>query len=125
MHMPPLTPSPLAMTPVEERESIKVLRAAIDLQVRKGSDYQADTSTVRQADYYPRGVDTLWDLAYQKLLRMRSVMDKSKANQGSANYESLEDSAIDGINYLSFFVAFLRGKMDGQREDRDEFGQAR
>lgn len=101
------------------------MRAAIEVQVRKGSDYQADVSTVRQADYYPRGIDTLWDLAYQKLLRMRSVMDKCKADQGAPNYESLEDSAIDGINYLSFFVAFLRGTMDGQRDDRDEFGRSR
>jgi hypothetical protein len=35
------------------------------------------------------------------------------------NFESLEDSAKDLINYASFFVAYLRGKVEGQRDDRD------
>lgn len=119
-------PAVLMPKKIEERESIKVLRQAIDIQIKKGSDYQADVSTIRQADYYPRGIDTIWDLAYQKLLRMRSVMDKCKAGTGAPNFESLEDSAIDGINYLSFFVSYLRGEMDGQNDEvKDEFGRPR
>ena len=35
------------------------------------------------------------------------------------NFESLEDSCIDLINYASFFAAYLAGEMDGQRQDRD------
>jgi hypothetical protein len=37
----------------------------------------------------------------------------------TANFESLEDSAKDAINYLSFFVSYSRGKMEGQDTKRD------
>jgi hypothetical protein len=35
------------------------------------------------------------------------------------NFESIEDSLKDLINYASFAVAYSRGKIDGQRADRD------
>jgi len=35
------------------------------------------------------------------------------------NFESLEDSAKDLINYASFIVAFIRGGIDGQDPNRD------
>jgi hypothetical protein len=35
------------------------------------------------------------------------------------NFESLEDSGKDLINYASFLVAYCRGKVDGQDPDRD------
>jgi hypothetical protein len=35
------------------------------------------------------------------------------------NFESIEDSAMDLINYASFVVSYCRGKMDGQSPDRD------
>ena len=35
------------------------------------------------------------------------------------NFESLEDSGKDLINYGSFFVAYIRGGIDGQSTDRD------
>ena len=38
---------------------------------------------------------------------------------GDPNFESLEDSAKDAINYLSFFVSYRRGMMEGQSADKD------
>ena len=35
------------------------------------------------------------------------------------NFESLEDSAIDLINYASFFVSYLRGGIEGQTANHD------
>ena len=35
------------------------------------------------------------------------------------NFESLEDSCIDLINYASFFASYMQGKMEGQTPDRD------
>jgi hypothetical protein len=35
------------------------------------------------------------------------------------NFESLEDSAKDLINYSSFAVSFIRGGIDGQDPKRD------
>ena len=36
-----------------------------------------------------------------------------------SNFESLDDSCIDIINYASFFVSYSRGTMDGQDPARD------
>jgi hypothetical protein len=55
-----------------------------------------------------------------KMLRMQSVMEAMQNDPNyNPNFESLEDSAKDLINYASFFVAYLRGKVEGQRNDRD------
>jgi hypothetical protein len=35
------------------------------------------------------------------------------------NFESLEDSCIDIINYASFFAAYMNNGIDGQDPDRD------
>ena len=100
------------------RESVKVLNECIQLQDRKSRDYQSEHSRIRQADHYPRGTATILDMVHQKMTRMYSVMEA--AEHGSdPNFESLEDSAKDAINYLSFAVSYMRGEMDGQKEYRD------
>ena len=103
-----------------DRESIKVLQECIELQSKKSRDYQNPNSTIRQADYYPSGCLTILDIMHAKLLRMRSVMEAMQNDPTyKPNYESLEDSAKDLINYSSFYVAYSRGKVDGQEPDRD------
>lgn len=101
-----------------ERESVKVLQEAIELQRRKSLDYQNPNSRIKQADHYPRGCDTILDMVHQKITRMYSLMESD-----DVRFESLEDSAIDAINYLSFFVSYARGKMEGQRTDRDMYNR--
>lgn len=105
---------------MSDRESVNVLQECIDLQRKKSNDYQNPNSSVRQADYYPSGCLTLLDTIQAKTLRMRSVME-AMVNDPSynPNFESLEDSAKDLINYASFFVAYMRGKIDGQKPERD------
>lgn len=105
-----------------ERASVKVLKEAIELQNRKSQDYQNPLSRVRQADHYPRGVYTILDTVNGKILRMYSVLETMEAG-GKINFESVEDSAIDAINYLSFIVAYLRGDIDGQTPDKDIFNR--
>jgi hypothetical protein len=103
-----------------DRESINVLQECIELQSKKSRDYQNPNSTIKQADYYPSGCLTILDIMHAKLLRMRSVMEAMQNDPTyKPNYESLEDSAKDLINYSSFYVAYSRGKVDGQEPDRD------
>jgi hypothetical protein len=103
-----------------DRESVKVLQECIDLQLKKSRDYQNPNSSIKQADYYPNGCMTLLDTIQAKVLRMRSVMEAMQNDPTyKPNFESLEDSAKDLINYASFFVAYSRGKVDGQKADRD------
>jgi hypothetical protein len=97
------------------KESIKVLNEAIEVQTKKAADYQNPRSSIKQADHYPNGCMTILDMVHQKLTRIRSLMESGADPQ----FEKLEDSAIDAINYLSFFVEYSRGKMDGQDKNRD------
>jgi hypothetical protein len=103
-----------------ERESIRVLQECAELQLKKGNDYQNPNSIIRQADYYPRGVATLLDIVHAKMLRLRSVVAAMENDATYVqNFESIEDSAKDMINYCSFIVSYCRNGMDGQIEGRD------
>jgi hypothetical protein len=110
---------------VHERESINVLSECIDLQTRKGQDYQSKASPIKQADYYLNGVDTIYDIMWAKMLRLKSLQEKAKYAPADAqpNFESLADSAMDLINYASFYVSWLRGRMEGQDTDNDMFNR--
>jgi hypothetical protein len=103
---------------------LQILKRAAELQTKKGNDYQNPVSRVRQADYYPHGVNTIMDIMVGKILRMQSILDAME-NDGNhlENFESLEDSAVDLINYTSFFGAYLDGDIDGQDKTNDIFNR--
>jgi hypothetical protein len=104
------------------RYSAQVLLEAADIQEKKGQDYNNAVSSVQQADYYPRGVTSILDIVNAKYLRMVSVLETMEAG-GNVNFESVEDSAIDMINYASFIVAYMRGQVPGQKLDHDIFNR--
>jgi len=104
------------------RYSAKVLLEAADIQEKKGQDYNNVVSSVQQADYYPRGVTSILDIVNAKYLRMVSVLETMQAG-GNVNFESVEDSAIDMINYASFIVAYMRGQVPGQIPGNDIFNR--
>lgn len=106
-------------TPI--RESVKVLQECVDLQMRKSQDYQNPNSNVTQAMHYRRGIDSIHDIMQGKLYRAQSLLESN--THTDANFESLEDSYKDLINYASFAVAWLRGKMEGQDPTRDIFNK--
>ena len=97
------------MNNINEKESVKVLRECIELQLKKSQDYQNPNSNVVQAMHYRRGVDTIHDIMHGKMLRAQSLIEAN----GTTNFESLEDTYKDLINYASFAVAYIRGKMEG------------
>lgn len=96
-----------------------VLKECMDLMVAKNHDYNNENSTVKHADHYRRGIDTIHDQLHQKLLRAQSLIE---ADVIPAN-ESIEDTYKDMINYAAFAVTYLRGKMDGQKPDRDIYNR--
>ena len=103
----------------DERESVNVLRECIELQLKKSRDYQNPNSNVVQAMHYRRGVDSIHDTMHGKMLRAQSLIESGS----TANFESLEDTYKDLINYASFAVSYMRGKMEGQDPDRDMFNR--
>jgi hypothetical protein len=110
------------MTKQYSRPSANVLLEAADIQEKKGQDYNNAISRVEQADYYQHGVWTLLDTINAKYLRMVSVLESMEAGN-APNFESVEDSALDMINYASFVVAYMRGEVPGQKPDRDIFNK--
>ena len=103
----------------ERKESVKVLQECIDLQLKKSQDYQSDSSNITQAMHYRRGVDTIHDIILGKITRATSLLESGK----DPNFESLEDTYKDMINYASFAVSYMRGKMEGQLPDRDMYNR--
>ena len=101
------------------KESIKVLQECAELQARKSEDYQNEGSNVLQAMHYRRGVDSIHDIIQGKCYRAQSLLEST----GDPNFESLEDTYKDIINYCSFAVSYMRGKMEGQSSDRDMFNK--
>ena len=100
--------------------SLQVLKRAAEVQTKKSDDYQNPKSRIKQAMYYPRGCATILDSMYAKILRMQSVLEAMENDPDyEPNFESLEDSCIDMINYASFFAAYMQGGMDGQEPGRD------
>ncbi len=86
-----------------DKESLKVLKECAELQIKKSNDYQNENSRIKQADYYPRGVLTILDI------------DPNYKQ----NFESIEDSAKDLINYSSFIAAYCRNGIEGQDGTKD------
>lgn len=101
------------------KESLRVLQECAEIQSMKSRDYQNDGSNVVQAMHYRRGVDTIHDMIAQKLLRAQSLLEADT----DPNFESLEDTYKDMINYCSFAVSYMRGKMEGQDPNRDMFNK--
>jgi len=97
------------------KESIIVLQECAELQSKKSEDYQNPNSQVKQAMHYRRGVDSIHDTMHGKMLRAQSLLESGDA----ANFESLEDTYKDLINYASFAVSYIRGKMEGQNPELD------
>lgn len=104
-----------------KRESVKALEECIQLQLKKSQDYQNPNSNVVQAMHYRRGIDSIHDIMQGKLYRAQSLLESNRAD--SANFESLEDTYKDLINYASFAVAWLRYGIPGQDKDRDIFNR--
>jgi len=102
------------------KESLRVLQECAELQSKKSQDYQSSESTVVQAMHYRRGVDTIHDIILGKVMRATSLLESDPSDP---NFESLEDTYKDMINYASFAVSYLRGKMEGQDPDRDMFNK--
>ena len=103
---------------------IDILNECITLQESKARDYQNDNSTIVQADYYPRGLATIFDIIHAKVLRARSVLEAMEYDDTyEPNFESLEDSLKDMINYAAFAVSWSRGGIEGQDLYRDELNR--
>lgn len=107
----------------KRRPALDILQECIDLMAAKSDDYCFPGSTVKPADYYPRGIDSLLEtIDCSKQLRQTSILDKMRAGI-PVNFEGLEDTLKDRINYLAIAIEWVRGDMDGMEPGRDIFNR--
>lgn len=96
----------MATTAPKTRRAAEVLGECAKLMEQKGAAYNG----FPQAEYYPYGMRDIWYMCFTKVKRLESQIIRD----GEHNFESIEDSARDLINYAAFLVEFAEGKMDGQ-----------
>jgi hypothetical protein len=114
------------ITDAFEPPSVEILQECIETMIAKSNDYQNSSSSIRQADYYPNGLLTIMDIVNTKVLRTRSVIQAMQHDPTyKPNFESLEDSLKDMINYAAFGVSYCRGEIDGQDENHDFLNRAK
>lgn len=94
----------------KKKSDVNVLCDILDecksLLEKKSSDY--NQSRIKLTHYFPRGLESIIDIMNMKVLRIYSVLEK----EGDVNFESVEDSAKDLINYASMFIAYSRNKLE-------------
>ena len=88
-------------------KAAEILKEAADLKVKKSADYQSGMWS--EKDYFPFGDQSYIHMMWTKMLRIRSVAEKQ-----DVNFESLEDSLLDMINYSAMYIAYLRSKDSGE-----------
>ena len=108
---------------IPTRRAEAVLYECAELMAKKG----AANNRLPQADYYApleslygehdRGESAIFTMMWQKMIRIRSLLAE---RNGSNEFEGVEDSARDLINYTSFLIEFMEGKMNGQLPKQDE-----
>lgn len=84
-----------------------ILQECLELRQRKAKDYMAGNKSM--ADYYPFGSKSYLQMIVTKMNRLLSL--EASADLGNIpNFESMEDTVIDMINYCSFYAAFLKNQ---------------
>lgn len=101
---------------MSERRAIEVLEECCDLMRRKGEAY----NRIPQNKYYDPlaplfkddigGEGAIYVMMHQKMTRLMSLL----VNRAPNDFEGIDDSARDLINYTAFIVEHVEGKMDGQ-----------
>ena len=84
-----------------DREFIEIYKETIEkaLQIQKKKNETYNGNTVSYKDY--ASVDNFYfSQMWNKILRIKSIIRGSKTN-----FESLDDSLVDLINYTAFFAA--------------------
>ena len=83
-------------------EAYKILKECSDILKKKGEDY--NNGSVKPDDYFLYGRKSYLQMVHLKTTRLKSLMETEKVN-----YESLEDTLIDLINYAALWASKERG----------------
>lgn len=88
-----------------EEEYYEIMAPIIALSARKSADYNSETSLEA---YFPFGNVSYVQMIHTKAQRLLNLTRKSSA----ANYESVEDTLVDLINYSVYYLKYLKEQND-------------
>lgn len=80
---------------------LELIAPALDLVSKKGEDYNA---LVKLHDYFPFGHKSYIQMVHVKATRLRSLSEVAEPN-----FDSIEDTLLDLLNYTVFYLDFLKG----------------
>lgn len=84
------------------------LATAALLCIKKGEDYNgsknSDLHHIDYSDYFPFGLISYAHMIHTKAKRFITLV-REDLNGRKANFEGLEDTALDIINYAGFYIA--------------------
>lgn len=85
----------------------KMCDKAREIMNKKNSDYGADNDPFR--NFHGFGAFGILVRLSDKIARMRTFLDKLKRGEALAVVsESIEDTALDAINYIILFIGYVR-----------------
>lgn len=91
------------------------LRFCQELMDQKAHDYSGGrTQDFARRDYHPYGDISYMQMLHTKWMRVQAMF-KLKADGGEPNFESLQDSVTDLINYAAFYWAYLEEEKNVDR----------
>ena len=82
-------------------EAYKILKECSEILKKKGEDY--NNGTIKPEDYFLYGRKSYMQMIHLKTTRLKSLMETKEVN-----YESLEDTLIDLINYAALWASYER-----------------
>ena len=85
--------------------AIQILKDAAALKELKSKDYQG--GMWKEEDYFPFGHQSYMHMIHTKYLRMRNIMEAE-----DTNFESLEDTLVDMINYSAMYAAYIENNKE-------------
>ena len=98
------------------------LATAALLCAKKSMDYNVgadgaypDIHTVDRTGYFPFGDVSYAQMLHTKSQRFNSLVMKQLTSGGDIQFESLEDTAVDLINYAGFYIADPRRIHDAKK----------
>ncbi len=93
--------------------AIQILKDAALLKEAKSKDYQG--GQFDEESYFPFGYESYMTMILTKITRIRSVAERE--DKSDINFESMEDSLLDLINYASMMCAWVENNRMKENED--------
>lgn len=106
----PATPAKASDSP----EPHPALTYAQSLMDAKSKDY-GNLDHARQ-DYFPFGATSYMTMIHTKYARLMNLT-RAEQEGKEANFESIQDSVVDLLNYAAFFWAYLEAQKKGPKDD--------